>query len=380
MYSEMDDDFSRLLTQTYLLEGAFGPIIDYLPKLARDLGSLKESLCLLSKTDSSSFFVLPKSNRASTETELNTLITSMLEDSSVIGQLIRNFYCSHENSDFVNCLKSAVIEASKPTQTTNCDISDILIKKQLDHVRAFLSNNSNRQLKASIPQKCTIQTPHSRASYLNSRIMELKSRIEDKKIYLSDGKVDTADLESLLADKRKSILRLHEKSENLLSNLPSLCEEVKHMKHELSNQINETINKCPSDDLLKRILQKIIKNGECSGNRTVAERLCANSLYTGCCRLFALDEHDVTTPNIILKSIRSLVQESSLAREESESLDNLLMTLEGNQINYNKVREEDKKSQTKLLEDFDSNGKKLEEAINETKDIICFIEEYLPRS
>ncbi|CAH8842211.1 unnamed protein product [Trichobilharzia szidati] len=302
----------------------------------------------------------------------------MLEDSSVIGQLIRNFYCSHQNSDFVNCLKSIVIQASKPTQTMSCGIRDILIRKQMDHVRAFLRINSNRTLKASISQKCTMQTPHSRANYLKSRIMELKSRIEDKKMYLSDGKVDTVDLESLLADKRKSILRLHEESENLLSNLPSLCEEVKHAKQELSNQMNETVNKCPSDDLFKRILQKITNNGKCSGNKTVAERLCANSLYTGCCRLFALSEHDVTSPNILLKSIRNLVHEYASAQQESEFLDDMLMTLKRNRINYNKVREDDKKSQAKSLENYDSDVKTLE-AIDETKDIIYFFEEYLLR-
>ncbi|CAH8842213.1 unnamed protein product [Trichobilharzia szidati] len=275
----------------------------------------------------------------------------MLEDSSVIGQLIRNFYCSHQNSDFVNCLKSIVIQASKPTQTMSCGIRDILIRKQMDHVRAFLRINSNRTLKASISQKCTMQTPHSRANYLKSRIMELKSRIEDKKMYLSDGKVDTVDLESLL---------------------------VKHAKQELSNQMNETVNKCPSDDLFKRILQKITNNGKCSGNKTVAERLCANSLYTGCCRLFALSEHDVTSPNILLKSIRNLVHEYASAQQESEFLDDMLMTLKRNRINYNKVREDDKKSQAKSLENYDSDVKTLE-AIDETKDIIYFFEEYLLR-
>ncbi|KAK4475987.1 hypothetical protein MN116_001222 [Schistosoma mekongi] len=310
---------------------------------------------------------------------------------------IDELYVTYENSYLVCCLESAIIQGlelltsakcesfiSKESRADTLDISStfntLLGDKQLSDIRDYLGISNRRkhlfclssklqnlkivQLKGNnvsqnaLEEELQLVDKESKVCYLKQRIEKLKSVAEFTKTCISYSEsqtVDVANINNLLKKHYDIIYRLHEENEILLGNLPVLCHETKYTKQKLLDQLTVTrkiVGELICSNLfgdIYGIIQDVSFNSRAfqSGNNFV-NILCTDSLYVSCCNLHSL-EPSFQSPDVLLRCILSLIQESWLAENSFAQLHHVLVNLDEEIHSSVKLQKYDVKLQARDL-------------------------------
>nr|AAW24768.1 SJCHGC00713 protein [Schistosoma japonicum] len=289
---------------------------------------------------------------------------------------INELYMSHENRYLVSCLESTIIQGlemlasakcrsfnSKEARAGTSDLSSTYYTqpgdKELSGIHNYLRISNRRkhlfclssklqnlkivQLKKNsmsqddLEEELQLVDKESKVCYLKQRIEKLKSSTEFTEKHISNTesqRVDVANIDNLLKKQHDIIYRLHEENEILLRNLTGLCRETKHAKQKLLDQLIVTrkiVGELICTNLLgdiNGIIQGISFNPRAfqSGNNFV-DILCTDSLYVSCCNLYSL-EPSFQSPDVLLRCMLLLIQESWLAENSFELLHYVLMNLD----------------------------------------------------
>ncbi|CAH8296415.1 unnamed protein product [Schistosoma turkestanicum] len=397
---------NHLLMQSTLMEALVGKVNNQLAKLKYESNVYEKSLHFLLKRNT-----LDCGQKVSVKDLLNQyVIRRLLLSQASVNEL----YGSQKTRDLVGSIGLIVMQSfeelehirNKPLNHNKAS-SDVLVDKQLSHIRSFLEIGSKRKhlfslqselqnlkciqwkggiSKADLNAKLQLIELQSKVHYIKHRIRKLRSEVECNKTYISGCDVlgaEIANFDSLLEEKWKMIHRLHEENEKLLDNLPLICRQTKQIKQQLSDQITDThqiVHELTSNNLLRDISERIqdisLNERTFPSGNTYANILRTDGLYINCCKLYSL-EPNLKIPDVLLKCILTQIRESWLAENSFKLLRYLVVNLNKEFHTSEKLQNYDTTFQTKELKHLLSYVKNLKELIGEIKQRISSCNEFI---
>nr|AAP06365.1 hypothetical protein [Schistosoma japonicum] len=317
----MGDSVDCLLMQSTLMEAGIEEIYNYLSKIKLNSVVLDKSFCTLLKNKNQ--------NVSSVTNVLNYTFDVMAVES------INELYMSHENRYLVSCLESTIIQGlemlasakcrsfnSKEARAGTSDLSSTYYTqpgdKELSGIHNYLRISNRRK------QFC-----------LSSKLQNLKI-VQLKKNSMSQ---DDLEEELQLVDKESKVCYLKQRIEKLKSSTEFT---EKHISNTESQRV-DVANIRPVDVTRKIVGELICTNllGDINGiiqgisfnprafqsGNNFVDILCTDSLYVSCCNLYSL-EPSFQSPDVLLRCMLLLIQESWLAENSFELLHYVLMNLD----------------------------------------------------